>query len=338
MTNGTLNVRLDIDSWFLKGNLPVEIRDGRLTLIERATGDTTRELPEGLYRISAMLDDGSMHEQIAQVRAGASTDVVFQQVGETETRGSAAGHDIELPTDGLESLTLQLEHVEGAHVHSRGAERWTFDPDPDPKAIPFARFSLPDRIVEVSLPINPLSGPPLSLCSVRYDEPGLAVELAPERTVASTVFGLIRSKEVLRGLEIVTQTTSLLRDKYRDPVGAALGGLLLQRLGHLEERANWVDNLAQDFAWLPDGRILKSALDGNSEDGAIRRAALDAVLAVSTERPLFTDAFSLLLQTLRRWPDGDRHDERRQALARLAPDTAKVDWQQVVFTRTTKGV
>ncbi|MFG0317869.1 MAG: hypothetical protein ACF8XB_11385 [Planctomycetota bacterium JB042] len=344
MTNGELKVRLEVDSYFLEENLPIEVRDARLNLVRKlSVRDRPHplEVPAGLYRVSAMLDDGRMHERVVQVAPDEETEVVFRQVGTTSPPPSPppprkSGFGFSGPAGGTTPSTVPLVGVDGASVHARDGDRFVFAPDGDLRHVPVARFALPVGRVEVSLPVNPLGAPPVSLCSVAVTATGVSVDLAPERRVASTVLGLIRSKEVLRGMEIVQRTTTLLRDKYRDPVGAALGGLLLQRLGHLEERADWVDNLARDFTWLPDGRILKAALDRYADDEESTGGALDLALAAARVRPLFTDAFSLLLQLLRRWPGGARAEERRRALAELATTTAAVDWESVTLTLVKK--
>ncbi len=58
----------------------------------------------------------------------------------------------------------------------------------------------------------------------------------------------------------------LLLTKYSDPVAAALGGLILYRLGRLAERQEWVENLSRDFGWLRDGQILCAAFLSRDEE------------------------------------------------------------------------
>jgi len=117
--------------------------------------------------------------------------------------------------------------------------------------------------------------------------------------------------------------------KYSDPASAALGGLTLHRYGRLRERQDWIENLARDFAWIPDGRILLAALLMNDRDDHDRARGLGLLVDATESRPLYTDGMALATDLLRRWPDPDRKDERAERLERLAAYACVTDWDSV---------
>ena len=65
-------------------------------------------------------------------------------------------------------------------------------------------------------------------------------------------------------------------------IAVALGGLTLHRYGRLRERQDWIENLARDFAWIPDGRILLAALLMNDRE-CFARADFGAAAARALE-------------------------------------------------------
>jgi hypothetical protein len=106
----------------------------------------------------------------------------------------------------------------------------------------------------------------------------------------------------------------------------------LHRLGRLRERPWWVENLARDFAWIPDGRVLLAALLERERDERARMRGLDALVGAAVLRPVFADGRALALKLLRSWPDDDRGDARRQALRTIAAEPGSVDWDAMAYT------
>ena len=76
-------------------------------------------------------------------------------------------------------------------------------------------------------------------------------------------------------------------------------------------------------------KILLAALA--TEDRLDRGRGLDLLLEAAKQRPMFGDAFSLLLTLLRRWPERTGERRRRQALEDLAHHAASVDWSSVAL-------
>jgi hypothetical protein len=124
----------------------------------------------------------------------------------------------------------------------------------------------------------------------------------------------------------------LLLHKYSDPAGATLGALALHSMGRLGERDSWVQNLADDFPWIPDGQIVHAALLANSPDAQVRLDGLLKLLHSCQRRPMYTDGLSLGMELLRHWPDGAMEDERRTCLRGLADLAAYADWHSLNLT------
>ena len=211
---------------------------------------------------------------------------------------------------------------------------WRFLNDQALSEVPTAVFTLGDRRIEMSLPLNPLGGSPeLSGCQVSaVSEAGrqrLRMSFAPGRVLCVAMDGLLRHNTESAAADLFDGASDLLLGKYSDPPGAALGGLTLHRLGRLPERRGWIENLSNDFGWLPDGQILHAALLMKEPAAADRKRGLDKLLAATAVRPLYTDGLSLALELLRRWPDDDRGNERTEHLNRLAVYSAYAEWDSI---------
>ncbi|MDH5304584.1 MAG: hypothetical protein OEW64_10885 [Gammaproteobacteria bacterium] len=141
---------------------------------------------------------------------------------------------------------------------------------------------------------------------------------------------MLASRQVRSAVQMAEQATELLRQKYSDPTGAALGAIILNKVGRLERLESWVRNLAQDFPWLPDGKILVASINfaRRSNMDEVR----DLVIAASGQRPLFTESYSMLLDLLRRWPRDTDGDWRRGALKEVSSHSPYVDWDSICFS------
>ena len=101
--SGRLRARLDIPSWRLSQNLPIEIRDSRLRLLGEFKNDQIVELKPGWYEVSAVLNDGLRHSETVRVIAGElqGFEVPFNADG---TRTSRTWQFIESPG----SVTIEV--------------------------------------------------------------------------------------------------------------------------------------------------------------------------------------------------------------------------------------
>jgi hypothetical protein len=328
MSNGKLTISLDTRSNLLNNTIPIEVRDSNLVLIDTVRGSRQElSLPEGLYEISAVLSDGRRSSQIAQVRSDRREEVRF---------GASQVH---LPWHSVaDSAPRAVPSIKLTEVVCAESERdpagWRFTPKKRrPSQLPTATFRTPTGKVTVSLPVNPRGHGSLAECvvKVRTTDSGPVFRscISPERRVASTLEQMLHRNQLSRAGEVAKNARDLLMSKYQDPVGAALGGLVLFRLGLLEPKMDWVRNLARDFAWMPDGKLLLVALIVN--DPAEHNTALDLLLTAATQRPMFVDAFSLMLNLLRRWPTQQGAQARRKALSAWAREAAHIDWASVAL-------
>lgn len=322
--NGTLHVVVESESMFLGDILPVEVRDASQRLVQRTQGRSSLSLAPGLYSVTVVLPTGERADRVVAVNPGEPTEVTFSPP-------TAA----EVPTEAIAGIVL--EAVEGATLTNETASRWDFVPDGEPESVPTAALRLPDRgRLIVSLPLNPRGDYPLNACSVaavmRHGAVTLETSFSPERRVASALSGVLRSGELVSSAEILRQAANLLFAKYQDPPAAALGALTLHRLGQLEERQQWVHNLAEGFPWLPDGSILLAALLREDPDPGEQDRGLGKLLTATAQRPLYTDGLSLGMELLRRWHGEARKDERYARLEELTEYSAGAVWDALTLT------
>lgn len=174
---------------------------------------------------------------------------------------------------------------------------------------PFAVLvTIDQRAAIIVLPLS-VGSEETSQCTLAVHKDGrrrrLSVILNPRRTVLTALRGLVESGKLGPGLDLAQQATELLEEKYLDPVGAAYGALILHRFGVLGERLSWVENLARDFAWMPDGRILLAALLMEKDQTERSRGLIHLLDATRGTLPIFSGAISLAQSLCRRWPRSD---------------------------------
>lgn len=255
---------------------------------------------------------------------GAEPEPAGAEPGEAAVGGPAAGRPV---LTGTVACTVEETDDEG----------WVFAPVLPLAEVPRASFEIDGQAWEISLPLNPVGHEPvLRQCRVRIEPPGsllpLRVSFGDRRRVSRMLDGMLRDHAVSEGAELLDTAAELLMYKYSDPASAALGGLTLHRFGRLGERRDWVENLARDFAWLPDAGILCAALLSRATEPDEQRRGLGLLLAAATRRPLYTDGLSLALELLRRWPGAERPDERMARLVVLADYAADTQWDAVPLT------
>lgn len=357
---GVLTVRVEDPSTFLAHTLPVEVRDAGHRLVAAGSGGWTGPVAPGLYSIVLMGPAGVRLTHLAHVGAGEETAVVLEPSPRVEppswpttAPGTAGGPSAEpeeaagrpSTSRGLAeagrairpALGPRLLGTERCRVLADDATGWDFVPQRPLDAVPTARFAVGDREWEMSLPLNPAGDDPrLASCRVAVVMESSPVRLqmsfSPERRVATFLEGMRRSRDFGMADAMLPKATELLFWKYQDPPGAVLGGLTLYRLGTLVDRSHWVENLARHAAWIPDGQALLAAVLVLEQDPRRRRHGLDALLAATRHRPLYTDGLSLAMTLLRHWPGDDREEERAAAIERLADLAAYADWNAVNLT------
>jgi hypothetical protein len=349
---GSIDVTLATDSGFLGHVLPFEVRDSSLRLVRRTTGASTVSLPVGLYEVSAVLGDGRRHSALVQVTEGHPTPVRLGSELPTEAPSdeeSAATSDLpptpvrdrrpprEDAIDWVPGLApdvreegdvepIELLEVDGATVVDRTPMELTFQCEPAIEAVPSALFRIGSRRQRISLPISPQLHSPSGGCVVVAERTSGGTHaqawIGPERKVANGLQHLLSAGYVTEGARLAGAARELLHDKYVDAPAAALGALLLRKVGQLEQWTTWVETLARAdaFRWLPDGKVLLVEL--RLRRGQPTQADLDLAIEASGQRIMYAETYSLLLDLLRRWPTDakdEAHQRAVQALAARAP-------------------
>lgn len=367
---GRLSVTVDTPSQLLGDTWTFEVRDARMRRAGIIRRQQSLELDPGLYRVSAVLEDGGEHEEIVEVHAGANSVAHFVAkpagpgieaqsastaedpaerwlLGDADTAAGAMRGL--LPSDRFE-LSAAMAQVRsatrsrpiagvdagpGVRLEPAGTARWQVYAQT--AGAHWARVALGARTWRVSLPTAApgATRPSVELSlSARSDTWHPQARMAAWRTVASSLQELLGTGRMEHAFAVADRAAMLLADKYQDPVGAILGALLLQRTHQLERHRGWLDHLARQFPWWADATILSAVLDGDSADPAIRRRGLAVLLDPTLPRPCFTESHSLRLDSLRRWRDPDSASDRAAALQALTERYGDVDWDALTFTHS----
>ncbi len=379
-TKNWVTVQLKSDSYLLGDASPIEIRDSSLNLIKQLHRGRRVELDDGLYEISAVLEDGQKHRRLVHLQGGSQEEITLDIQGEKlavssttlqkmASSPSAASNQgaIHIPAGAasdmdMADLSLDLGYEQSSesepeqevpielldshgavlrekHINTAVESSWIFEPSPNLDTVPQAVFRSNDQKITISLPVNPVGNYPLNACEVvtitNDGKLELRAWISRERTVASTLQHMLASGYLLHAAKIASEALELLRDKYQDPTGALLGALILHKIGQLEPRLGWVRNMAIDFDWLNDGKVLLAIL--LSKEEAKQDDALSLALRASTKPMMFTESYSLLLDLLRRWPWPGRQEERDKALESMAEFTPYTNWDSMMFYQLSVG-
>ena len=351
---GTLLVKIISDSVFFGYEVPVEVRDSEMRLVEGPGNLRRFTLPIGLYEVSVVLEDGCRHRQLVQIKEQEETIAKLgldEQTQAPECTSQVKGIDFasyERPhyTQKLETLseaepefqtglTVQLIEVKGAALVKEGRRHWVFECTSELDSVANALVQVGDRKIRISLPVSPEGGFPNNSCVVKVEEARAGVPvnawISKERTVANALQNMMASGYMLKAADMAKDAVELLRDKYSDPTGAALGALILYKVGQLEKWMSWEENLMRSFSWLPDSKVLMAKL--LYDDDIDRNRAFELAIQASSQRMLYSESFSILLDLLRRWPKASDDIARRQAIDRLACQTSYIDWESICLSQ-----
>jgi hypothetical protein len=354
---GHLSVKINSDSIFFGNEVPVEVRDFQMRLIQQSSDTRQFELPVGLYEVSAVLEDGRKHKKLCQVTDDEPTivelsfsdqapppespvqegamDIPYERPRYTQKMEAISGAGPESST----GVTAQLIAVKGALLIRESHLLWVFGCSERIDSVPTALIQIGDRKIQISLPISPEHEFPNNSCVVKVEETRTGAHanawISKERTVANGLQNMMASGNMLNAADVANKAVELMRDKYSDPAGAALGALILSKVGRLERWAGWVENLARDFDWLPDGKVLQASLLCDKESS--RSRALDLLLKASTQRMLFAENYSLLLDLLRRWSRPTDPKARQLAVSGLASQATYIDWESICLSNAVQA-
>lgn len=384
---GSLRVSLDIDSYFLRNNLKVDIWDSDLQHCAAIREGQSLDLAEGLYQVSAVMPDGGAHKkiveikdrQLSEVRLGSRSPINLQRRRrrvplvidewrqkssvkllsssgdweEAETRGGVFSSELipqgetvhrtssnqvgKFPSE-LQPYASVLS-AEGARVVSSSRDRFVFEPDEiSLDKLAGVTVQVEDSIYRVSLPLNRETHSGNNDCTLKVIDQGsgkrLYARFGSRRAVSFALQNMLDKGYLLQACNVAMEATDLLRNKYSEPTGAVLGALLLNKSGRLKERKRWLENLARDFPWIPDGKVLYANILTQTKEPSMK--PLELALEASRHTMLFTESFSILLHMLRNWPwpvPDNLREEYRSVLMRLALESTSIDWSASTLTR-----
>lgn len=358
---GQLRVSVHSESSWLSQHLPFVVRDARNAFVTDGTVGEIAELDEGYYTVEVITPSGAPHREVVHVAADETSPLAIGVDSDTAPGVGLVGSTVPMPpmpqaeppfmAEAGPSFTAEAEPraADGGRPARLAGVRfctatednggWTFSPDIGLRDLPTASFLLDDdpHAWVISLPLNPAgTESDLRECHVRIERPDTGpahpvASFSRRRRVSRMLDGVLLHHEVASAT-LLDQAAELLLSKYSDPPSAALGGLTLHRFGRLEERQDWVENLARDFSWLPDGQILCAALLMKDENPSERERGLNLLFSATVSRPLYTDGLSLASELLRRWPGEKWAEKREERLARLADYACTADWNAVMLT------
>ncbi|AEL07777.1 hypothetical protein [Xanthomonas campestris] len=86
--------------------------------------------------------------------------------------------------------------------------------------------------------------------------------------------------------------------KRHDPISAAAGAYVLLKMGRLEQRWTWVENLVNWFEYLADGPIVAAAMELRRPQTDIRRVRFFIAKAMERGLPVFSMGLYTLVETM----------------------------------------
>lgn len=274
-----------------------------------------------------------------------SGDSDFDSVDIDAGMGAIDGEIEEIEEQILEQVTTEqaetsddLLALTGAHRLDGQQNPWMLKSDDSIEEVPCATMNVGGEKWLLSLPSSPHDSEEFNSCVVTIDQhfSGLKATawISPGRTVANAMQNMLASSELLSARELAGTATDLLRSKYQDPTGATLGALVLHKFGLLEEKLSWLNNLARDFSWIPDTKILLASemVRGAEATPGSRKKAFRLAMQASEQRILFSECHSILLDLLRRSFKGIDDEARRSAVKKLGMQSLYIDWDSICLS------
>jgi hypothetical protein len=300
---------------------PVNVIDGdSLQLVAAAKCGEEIEVPAGTYLVSATLPSGERSVGVAEVTAGELSELSLGvETAETSAAPAAMGgleslgpvdqpavtaplapgtffvrFHVQTPADGFRPAEPQVA------VTSSAGDRAELTVSASGDGILFAQACRPGEVpLNVALPIY---GPTISQSCLLTVEGGaaLAADVSlPDNPQIDAVARFLKGGNVQEAASVGGDAKHLLEAKMADPFGAALGGYALLRSGQHDRLHHWPRNLADWFAWLPDGAVIageEAALEGD------HTLAIQYVCdAARRGLPVFGTGLSLLASRLREY-------------------------------------
>jgi hypothetical protein len=171
----------------------------------------------------------------------------------------------------------------------------------------------------------------------RYGE--VATVAVTGNDVAESILGYLKLGLTAHAEALWPMAEDLLLHKFRDPIGAAVGGYFLLRLRRFRRLRDWAANLTDSFGWLSDGAIIDGWLHlhlaREKGDTGEYMLARDRLLdAASRGLPLYTEGLRLLVDGLTLFTESA---EVRNTLEEVRRYTDCVDWAATTVTFRGQG-
>jgi hypothetical protein len=324
--SGTLFIKIRSDVDQVRSVVPVEIRDSHLRLLKLPKSPRHVDLAPGLYEISTVLEDGNKYSQSVQVEKGITSTVELQVKEDAPEKRKSR-------TRRSRGFLTELLAVTGASMIQQTSTTWNFQAQSEVQRVPTALIRVGEQRFLISLPICSTNAGKSS-CIVKVEPSAnstvITAWISQKQRAASAMQNMLAAGFFLEAAGVADDAIELLQGKYNDPVGAALGALIMYKTGQLQRRKSWIKNLARDFPWLPDGKVMLVSLLFNDESE--RERALDLAVAASKQQMLFTENYSLLLGLLRRWPKGSDTEKIHNAIETMASRSPFLNWESICLS------
>ena len=325
-TPSPAHLRVSVLGWEHQA-LPLELRDARLRLIDKAHTEQELTLPPGGYLVQLSAPDGSVHSAFAQLQPGEARTLRLSlgpedAVGDRWQRRALAGKS--------RGAVVRAGMTEGGTLPTWSARLWTFHQGewqpvaafPPLEVLQLARHDGTVRVavrLEATGPgllfaeVKGSAGPPVTLglpmaggaldaCRLELVDDGTALQATArllQRDQVQLIADYLQGGAVEQAAELMGNAEELLYGKVGNPLGAALGGYALLRLNALERLHDWPHNLAEWMGWLPDGAIIYA--EQLARRGEHAQAADWLLEAGRRGLPLFSEGMDLMLGRLRHY-------------------------------------
>jgi hypothetical protein len=292
------------------------VRDWELKLVGHLRAGEQEDLAPGRYLVSLSYPGGDEDVKAVEIAPGEDATVAFG--------------DVPVASDArLESLSVAPARAAAAlpwHARLLSGRDGTPVPgsiqatdagdavDLDAVAVAAAAPTWIQVAVAGGVPRNVMVPERWGLRITLGDADARATAVPPAGGLVATLAMYLGNGQVREAADLGDTATGLLRAENADPIGAAVGGYALLRMGRVDPMHDWPYDLSSVFEWLPDGAVIAAELAVLQD----RRDEAAAQLERAAERgvPLFADGLSLLGRRVR---EGLVDTEPARRLAALTP-------------------
>jgi hypothetical protein len=133
-----------------------------------------------------------------------------------------------------------------------------------------------------------------------------------------------------------TVAEQMLKDKFTDPVAAAVAGYFLLGVGEHSRLHDWTRNLAEYFPWLPDGPVIRAYHVLSQDDPDMTEVRQRLLQAAQRGIPLYTQGLRMLFDGLTMLSTSTQGNDPtlKQALQTVRQYAATARWNSPVTSFT----